>query len=157
MYTNIAVLYDGSEQAKKALVAAVDLIGLGVAPRISVITKGKQPKFTELSFEEATQMAGVAVVSDDELSETQQKYYEKTRAVIEEDIKGSGVEIPPFVKFNIFALQNYNPLMIGRYITELKADCLVMGRSGAGSFRSTLGHIPAKVAQEVEIPVLMVQ
>lgn len=158
MYTNIVVLYnDGDPASKKALVAAVDLIGLGVAPRISIVSKGKQPKFSELSFEEATQMAGVAVVGDDELSETQAKYYEKTRGLVEEDIKDSGVEIPPFVKFNIFALPNYNPLMIGRYLEALKADCLVVGKSGAGSLRATLGHIAAKVVQEAEIPVLMVQ
>ena len=157
MYRNIAVLYDGSPQARKALAAAIDLVGLDVSPRITLVTKGKQPKFGELSFEEATQMAGVAVVSDAELDETQRKYLERARELVAADIAEEVGEIPPFIRFGIVAPFSYNALSIGRCLEELGADCLVVGRSGPGTLRASLGRVASGAVKEAGIPVLMVQ
>jgi nucleotide-binding universal stress UspA family protein len=114
MYKNIAVAYDDSPEAGRALTAAIDLARCVGAELMTISVMEKLPAYT--AFATGGDPAFLTKLEDDRV-----KYYEKTRAKAQALAEHAGVRLTTYVA------DGETVDRIVNFVCEHKIDLLVIG------------------------------
>ncbi len=141
MFTNIAVAYDESPEAGRALTAAIDLakcLGSGLQ---SISVMEKLPAYT--AFATATDPALVATLEQD-----RHEFYEAMQAKAKADAEAQGVQLVPHT------VEGEAADAIVRFVCDSKIDLLVIGLHRRPSRLSSLWSTVYTIAQNIPCSVL---
>jgi nucleotide-binding universal stress UspA family protein len=114
MYKNIAVAYDDSPEARRALTAAIDLAKCVGAGLKTITVMEKLPAYT--AFATSSDPAFLTKLEDDRV-----KYYEKMRAKAQALAEHAGVSLTTYVA------DGESVDGIVNFVCEHKIDLLVIG------------------------------
>jgi nucleotide-binding universal stress UspA family protein len=141
MYKNIAVAYDESPEAARALGAAIDLAKtLGVELQ-SVTVMEKLPSYT--AFASATDPAMIATLEEDRLG-----FYKRMQASAQAAAAAQGVQLAPHT------LDGEAADAIVHFVSEGKIDLLVIGLHRRPSRISSLWSTVYTIAQNIPCSIL---
>ena len=141
MYKKIAVAYDDSPEACRALKAAIQLAkSLGVGLQ-SITVMEKLPSYT--AFATATDPSMLTVLEEDRA-----KYYEQLQAKAQSQAMEVGIELIPHL------LDGEAVDGIVHFVCESKIDLLVIGLHRRPSRMSSLWSTVYTIAQNVPCSVL---
>ncbi len=146
MYRKILVAYDGSEHAKRALHAALELVDHKMAEKI-LITTSYIPDTDDPAFDVAARMSG-------NLNED----VPNTPAPIEQLRK----ELAPVIDeygdvVDTFVTRAKPQEAIVTIATDNACDLIVMGRRGMSGISAMLGSVSKSVLANSSLPVLLVK
>ena len=156
MFTEILVPYDGSEQASRALSAAIDLAVDPQPVTITVLQVTNTDNVDKTAFEVAAHMAGLTddrstlkLLSDEYAAARKEQAQAKVAEFFE--------QLPENVNIKI-AVERGDPReVVCEYAKKNDIDCIIMGRRGLGGFRATLGSVSTAVLRYTELPVMVVR
>jgi nucleotide-binding universal stress UspA family protein len=141
MYKNIAVAYDDSPEAARALVAAIDIaktFGVGLQ---SITVMEKLPSYT--AFATATDPALIATLEEDRLG-----FYRRMRASAQAAAEAQGVQLVTH------AVEGEAVEAIVHFVCDSKIDLLVIGLHRRPSRISSLWSTVYTIAQNIPCSVL---
>lgn len=145
MYGKILVAYDGSDHAKKALRAALELADRDLAQEVYVLGI-VEPYATGIPY------GGVATIPEEmiqfELSDEQREEFKGKISDIVKDYR-----IDPVVKIMIGIPKN----KILEVAKDREVGLIVMGSRGLGPVRGLLGSVSYSVLSHSDVPVLIVR
>ena len=146
MYKKILVAYDGSEHAKRALNAALELVDHKLAEKI-LITTSYIPDTDDPAFDVAARMSGNM---NEEVPETPAPI-EQLRKELEPTTKKYGDVVDTFVT-------RAKPQdAIVTIATDNACDLIVMGRRGMSGISAMLGSVSKAVLANSSLPVFLVK
>lgn len=154
MYKSFLVPYDKSDQARKALKAALELASAQEGSTIDVLYVAEIPDFSDPAFEAAAQMAGVMKVTSEVAVESQRQYYEAKREALIADAREV---VGDFDRVKYHATSGKPQDAIAEFAATGRYDMIVMGCRGLGALRGALGSVSYAVLHSVSIPVLAVK
>lgn len=154
-YKNILVPYDKSESAHHALSAALGLAASDHGAKVTILYVVNAPEFDNASFEAAARMAGVAIMSEDEIENMQRYYLAHELGAVKKDIAPliEGAENTVVCKLG----SGKAAKAILDFATEHDTDLIVMGCRGLGAVRGALGSVSYGVVRQAACPVMVVK
>ncbi len=146
-YKKVLVAYDKSEQAKRALSAALELVDAGLSERVLVVSVYDAEAEQDPTFEIASLMAG-GLINDaagnkkpliSELEETIEAEFGEKRSCME-----------------LMALRGKPAEVIVNTANDMNCDLIVMGSRGLGAIQAVLGSVSTAVLRNcADLPVLI--
>ncbi|MBO4364916.1 MAG: universal stress protein [Eggerthellaceae bacterium] len=158
-YKNILVPFDGSEHAKRALEAAIDLMRDSDDAQLRVLTVVPAPAVPPETKRRRLGNASrtpVALMDMDDYAEVVMQAVDDARDDLREKMAEAIAEfgeraIPD-------ACANLSPVDgITEYVQSNGCDLIVMGRRGLGALRGMLGSVSYGVLRSADVPVLTVK
>ena len=148
MYKKILVAYDGSEHAKRALQAALELVDHDMAQKI-LITTSYKPEADDPVFDVAARMSGN--LNEDVPREVSPTPLEQIHGELEEVVRERGSVVDTFVT-------RAKPQdAIVEIAADNGCDLIVMGRRGMSGISAMLGSVSKSVLANSHLPVLLVK
>ena len=146
MYKKILVAYDGSDHAKRALDAALELVDHNLAEKI-LITTSYIPDTDDPAFDVAARMSGNMNEEVPHSPAPIEQLREELQPVI-----GNYKEV-----VDTFVTRAKPQEAIVTIATDNACDLIVMGRRGMSGISAMLGSVSKAVLANSSLPVLLVK
>lgn len=141
MFKNIAVAYDESPEAARALVAAIDIAKTSGVGLQSITVMEKLPSYT--AFATATDPTMIATLEED-----RREFYKRLQANAQSAAQAQGVQLLTH------AVEGEAADAIVRFVCDGKIDLLVIGLHRRPSRVSSLWSTVYTIAQNIPCSVL---
>lgn len=154
MFNKILVPYDGSEHAKHAVEAAIQLADTDKPVTITVLSIADVSNADDTTFEIAARLATTGATQMQTPADTMMEEREKEVA---EEVAQIAPELPINVELKTIVKSGQPQSAIVNYANYGDYDCICMGRRGLGAIASAFGSVSYAVLRGVELPVMVVK
>ena len=145
-YKNILVAYDGSEQSKRALSAALEFVDAGLGEHVVMLSAYDPDSLQEIDFEIAARLAG-GIMHE---GPAPQELVSEIQSTLESEFADhlGCIELVTVYGKPAEAIVN----------TAKTKDCglIVMGSRGLGAVKAALGSVSSAVLRSPNIPPVMI-